>query len=114
MTVLIRESCFQPVSLRGIKSVVAGFTIRQQGCENQHAEFFYQTTPIEEFTALAGFQLPSLCFEYPEHFRFMDKNGQFVKGCPNSVYGKSREGVGILTKKPTLKNPEIPNPIIPK
>lgn len=114
ISALIRDSCFQPVSSMGINPMPAGFAIRRKGCENQTDEFVYQTTPIEEFTGLAGFQLPGMCFTHPEHFSFMDKNGQFVKGCPNSIYGKSKEGVGILTKKPTNKNPEIPNPIIPK
>ncbi|MDM8559945.1 hypothetical protein [Candidatus Parabeggiatoa sp. HSG14] len=113
ITTLIRDSCFQPVSSTGINPMPAGFAIRQKGCENKTEEFFYQTTPIEEFTGLAGFQLPGMCFTHPKHFRFMDKDGQFVTGCPNSVYGKSREGLSVLTKKPTLKNPEIPNPIIP-
>jgi hypothetical protein len=86
ITTLIRHSCFQSVSSIGSSLMPAGFTIRKTGCKNKTEEFFYQTTPIEEFTGIAGFQLPAMCISHPEHFRFMDKNGQFVKGCPDSVY----------------------------
>lgn len=112
ITAFIRESCFQPVSVRGIKSMLAGFTLYQQGCQNQQTEIFYQTTPIEEFTALAGFQLPSMCIEYPEHFRFLDKKGQLVKGCPDGIYGAEEGGISVLSKKPTLQRTEIPEPVI--
>jgi len=102
VTALIRESCFKPVP--------AGFEKRQNGCENKPAELFSQTAPIEEFTALAGFQLPGMCFSHPDHFRFMDKDGQFVKGCPDSIYGA--DGPSVLSKKPTIRRSEIPEPII--
>ncbi|MEN8215029.1 MAG: hypothetical protein ABFS56_01340 [Pseudomonadota bacterium] len=103
VTALIRESCFKAVS--------AGFEKRQNGCENKQAELFYQTAPIEEFTALAGFQLPGMCLSHPDHFRFMDKDGQFVKGCPDSIYGA--DGPSVLSKKPTIRRSEIPEPITP-
>lgn len=90
ITASIRNSCFQPVSSTGINSMPAGFAIRQKGCKNKTEEFFYQTTPVEEFTGLAGFQLPGMCITHPKHFRFMDKNGQFVKGCPDSIYYNQR------------------------
>jgi hypothetical protein len=112
VSAFIRESCFQSVSFRGLKSVSAGLTLRQKGCDNKVVEFVYQSTGIEELTALAGFQLPSLCFEYPDHFRFMDKKGQLVKGCPDGIYGATGKGPQVLTHKPTPQRTEIPKPII--
>jgi hypothetical protein len=113
VTALIRESCFRAVSATGANLMQVGFE-RRKGCENKQAEFFYQTAPIEEFTALACFQLPGMCISHPDHFRFMGKDGQFVKGCPDGIYGAEGVELRVLTKMPTIQRTEIPEPITPK
>jgi len=112
VTAFIKERCFQPVSSRSRQPI--GFKKRPSGCDNRQEEFFFHSTAIETFTGLAGFQLPALCFSHPDHFRFMDQNGQFIKGCPDAIYGVDGGEPSVLTKRPTIRRKEIPNPIILK